>query len=165
MNLAAVQKQSYIQRLSLNLGLVTTEEEPWAVDSPVQLQSQLKQKVAGAKQCCKELYASIGTDSGLPAWLWGEPKHASVHWKNWVGDTNTNVLLFRHSSVLVSCCKSAWIDFWNSFKIYLSFLQLSVLSWGGGLKRTFIIPPGRLAEVLQASSWSTPGPASGDSSV
>lgn len=67
MNLAAVQKQSYIQRLSLNLGLVTTEEEPWAVDSPVQLQSQLKQKVAGAKQCCKELYASTGTDSGLPA--------------------------------------------------------------------------------------------------
>lgn len=67
MNLAAVWKQYYIQRLSLSLGLVTTEDEPWAADSTVQLQGQLKEKVVGERQCCKELHASIGANSGFPA--------------------------------------------------------------------------------------------------
>lgn len=34
-----------------------------------------------------------------------------------------------------SCWKSAWIDFWNSFKMRFSLLQVSLLSWGGGLKK------------------------------
>lgn len=67
MNLAAVQNMSYIQRLSLSLGLVTTEEEPWAVDSTVQLQGQLKQKVAGERRdsAVENDIASIGANSGF----------------------------------------------------------------------------------------------------
>lgn len=49
MNSASVQKQSHIQKLSLSLGLVTSEEEAWAVVSTVQLRGQLKRKVAGER--------------------------------------------------------------------------------------------------------------------
>lgn len=132
MNLAAVQKLSYIQRLSLSLGLVTTEEEPWAVDFPVQLQGQLKQRVAGESQCCKELYATIGANSGFPQWLWGEPKHASeqvrkLYWRH--KHNCFAVQTFICISLLLKFSMDWFLKHFQNLLLFASFILLVMRWW------------------------------------
>lgn len=96
------------------LNLEFPKQETCAAAQPTEEKDNRKET-----QCCKEeLYTRAGSNSGFLVWpRWTQ---ASISTVSKLAETQMQTFcLFRHSSVLFSCWKSAWIDF-ETFKICFS---------------------------------------------